>query len=182
MNRFLSMFTLVASLCVLSVTSYTGDKDKNSPASGFRAEYLAQLDEVQQKIVSLAEAIPADTYAWRPAEGVRSVGEVFVHLAGANYFFPSLFGAKIPEGFSQETEKTVGGKSEVLEMLNKSFSSIRDVVLKQSEADLERKVDMFGKEVTVRGVLMAAANHIHEHMGQSIAYARTNGVVPPWSR
>ena len=181
MTRVLSLFALLVGVSVLSATLWAADKHEQSPVSGFRAEYLAQLDDIRDKIVSLAEAVPAEKYAWRPAEGVRSAGEVYVHLSVANYFFPTLFGVKAPEGDLREMEKTMKGKPEVLDLLKKSFSSLHDVVMKETDADLDRKVEMFGKETTVRGVLMVLANHIHEHLGQSIAYARANKVVPPWS-
>jgi uncharacterized damage-inducible protein DinB len=181
MTRVLSMFVLLAGASFLPTAIWAADNHEQSAVSGFRAEYLAQLDDVRDKLVSLAEAVPAEKYAWRPAEGVRSAGEVYVHLSVANYFFPTMFGIKAPEGNLREMEKTVTGKSEVLDLMKKSFSSLHDVVVKETDADLDRKAELFGKETTVRGVLMALANHIHEHLGQSIAYARMNKIVPPWS-
>jgi uncharacterized damage-inducible protein DinB len=149
-------------------------------APGFRGEFLKQLDDLEKKCVSLAETVPEAKYSWRPADGVRSIGEVFVHIAGANYMFTRFIGAKMPAGLNPN-EKTVTKKADVVELLKKSFSHAREAVKNMPDADLEKEVKMFGNTVTERQALFVMANHAHEHLGQSIAYARTNGVVPPWS-
>jgi uncharacterized damage-inducible protein DinB len=181
MFRVLSLLAVFAALSVLPAALCAGDKEEHSPVSGFRAEYLAQLDDVRDKLISLAEAVPAEKYAWRPVEGVRSAGEVYVHLSVANYFFPTFFGVKSPEGNLREMEKQVTAKPEVIGLMKKSFSRLHEVVMEETDADLDREVELFGNKTTVRGVLMVLANHIHEHLGQSIAYARMNRIVPPWS-
>ena len=90
------------------------------PKSGFRAEFLHDLDDVQKKIVSLAEAMPAEKYKWRPGPGVRSVSEVYMHIAGGNYFLASFVGMKMPSYDTARLE-TIGEKPRVLEELKKSF-------------------------------------------------------------
>ena len=153
------------------------------PAAGFRAEYIAEVDSVGKKIVDLAEAIPADKYGWRPAEGVRSVSEVFMHIVGGNYFRPSFIGGKWPEGVTRDSEKTVKDKAKVVEMLKQSLGNAKEAGRMVSDADLDKKVKVFqGREMTERQLLMVLLNHLHEHLGQAIAYARSNGIVPPWSR
>ena len=153
------------------------------PATGFRAEYIAEVDSVGKKVVELAEAIPADKYGWRPAEGVRSISEVFMHIVGANYFLPSFLGAKLPEGLSRDSEKTIKDKPKVVELLKKSLENAKEAGTIVSDANLDRKVKVFGgREMTQRQVLMVILNHLHEHLGQAIAYARVNGTAPPWSR
>jgi uncharacterized damage-inducible protein DinB len=147
-------------------------------AQGFKAEFLANLDDVQEKLVSLAEAIPADKYGWRPTVGVRSVSEVFMHIAGSNYFLSTFVGAEPPK-LEGDLEKSVTGKSEVIAELRKSFDHLRGAV--NGTRDLEQAVKMFGKPTTHRGVLVTILSHLHEHLGQSVAYARINGIVPPWS-
>lgn len=148
---------------------------------GFRGEFLTQLAEVQEKVVSLADAFPQGKYIWRPIEGVRSVSEVLMHLAGANYLLPSLVGVKSPEGLSQDMEKTVTDKAKVVEVLKQSFGHIRKAITELKDADLEKPAMFFGQETTVRGVYFNAALHMHEHLGQAIAYARMNTIVPPWT-
>ena len=151
-----------------------------APKSGFRAEFLHDFDDVSKKIVELAEATPASKYAWRPAPGVRSFSEVYMHIAGGNYFLATFAGAKPPSYDTRNLEK-IGDKARVIEELRKSFDYLRMVAMQVSDADLDKPIKMFGYDTTHRGALMAALNHLHEHLGQSIAYARMNGVVPPWS-
>jgi uncharacterized damage-inducible protein DinB len=150
-----------------------------SPQPGFRAEFLANLDEVQDKIVSLAAATPADKFAWRPAPGVRSISEVYMHIAGGNYFLATFIGVKPPK-MNGDIEKTVTKKADVLAELKKSFEHLRNAAA--SANDLDKPVKMLSNQTTNRGVLMTILSHLHEHLGQSVAYARMNGVVPPWSR
>jgi uncharacterized damage-inducible protein DinB len=149
--------------------------------SGIRGLFLNQLADVEKKMNSLAAAMPAEKYSWRPAPGVRSNSEVYVHIAGANYLFPSMAGVKPPAGISRDMEKTVTEKAKVLDVLKQSFEHARQAVMSLSDADMERPVKMFGRDTTYGGLFFTMANHMHEHLGQSIAYARTNGVVPPWS-
>jgi uncharacterized damage-inducible protein DinB len=148
---------------------------------GFRGLFLKQLDDVQSKVVSLAEAVPQEKYSWRPAEGVRSISEVYGHIASANYFLPNFIGVKPPATFSPAIAKETD-KAKLVEALKSSFEHLRQVALNMPDADLEKPVKLFGQDTTYEGVLFLIANHMHEHLGQSIAYARTNGVTPPWSK
>jgi uncharacterized damage-inducible protein DinB len=150
------------------------------PKNGFRAEFLQDLDDVSKKIVELAGAMPASKYNWRPGPGVRSVSEVYMHIAGGNYLLATFAGAKPPSYDTRNLEK-ITDKARVIEELKKSFEYLRMVALQGSDADLDKPIKMFGNDTTHRGALMSALNHLHEHLGQSIAYARMNGVVPPWS-
>jgi uncharacterized damage-inducible protein DinB len=154
---------------------------QETPSSGFRAEYLKQLDEVSGKLLELAQAVPAEKYSWRPAEGVRSVSEVYVHIASGNYFLMKFIGIDPPSDFTRDMEKSITEKSQVIDAMKKSFSHVRQAILKTSDADLEKAVELFGQNTTSRDVFFSLAMHLHEHLGQSIAYARMNGVVPPWS-
>jgi uncharacterized damage-inducible protein DinB len=146
--------------------------------TGFQAEYFANLDEVQDKLLQLAEATPADKFSWRPAPGVRSVSEAYMHVAGGNYFLCTFLGVDPPKG-DLDLEKRFTRKAEVIAELRRSFDHLRAAA---SSAKLENGVKMFGKQTTQRGVLITTLNHLHEHLGQSIAYARMVNVVPPWSR
>ena len=153
-----------------------------APASGFRADFLTQFDDVSKKIVDLAEAVPADKYGWRPAPGVRSISEVYMHIVGGNSYIPSFIGVKPMEGIERGMEKSVTEKARVVELLKKSMAHARAAVLATPDADLDKKVKIFGGESSERGVIMIIGNHLHEHLGQSIAYARANGIAPPWSK
>ena len=152
--------------------------------TGFKADCLSDIEFVSKRLVDLAEKMPADKYGWRPGPGVRSVSEVYMHVAGANYMLPSLVGAKMPEGFDRGMETAVTDKAKVIDALKKSIENAKAAVTGVSDADLDKKVKvpfLGGRELSERRILMILETHLHEHLGQSIAYARTNGVTPPWS-
>ena len=154
-----------------------------APTSGFRADFLVQLDMVGKQIVDLAEAVPADKYGWRPAPGVRSISEVYMHIVGGNSYIPGFLGVKPMPGTDRGMEKSVTDKARVVELLKQSLAHARSAVLATPDADLDKKVKIFGgAEASERAVIMIIGNHLHEHLGQSIAYARANGIVPPWSK
>lgn len=172
---------LVLSLLLLgSAAPAFAAGEGEAPTSGFRAEFLFVLGDVEKKAVSLAEAVPQEKYLWQPMEGVRSVSQAYMHLAGANFFFPTLWGFKPPEGMSQNLA-AITDKEEVVETLKKSFDHVRQAVLSMSDEDLDKPINLFGREATVRAALLLTSGHMQEHLGQSIAYARSNQVVPPWS-
>jgi uncharacterized damage-inducible protein DinB len=152
------------------------------PAAGVRAEIIGQIEDAEKKLLALAEAVPAEKYGWRPGEGVRSVGQVFAHVAGGNYFLPTFWGVKPPAGVDPRGfEKDGGDKAKTIDNMKKSFEHARQAILSVPDADLDKVVKMFGNDSTTRGAFMVVATHAHEHLGQSIAYARMNGVTPPWS-
>jgi len=152
-------------------------------------EFVGQVVYVQKKIIDLANAVPEVDYTWRPAEGVRSVSEVYLHVAFANYICVTVSGGKVPEevGFemdfskadawaTQTTDKTV-----ILEKVNESFEILKERIGNLTEEDLNREVEVFGMKMSTRNFIISMIGHCHEHLGQSIAYARINGVTPPWS-
>jgi uncharacterized damage-inducible protein DinB len=121
-------------------------------------------------------------YSWRPAKGVRSASEVYMHVFGTNYFVGGPIGVKPPSGFNFHMEKTVTDKAKVMEALRGSFAQIRQAVMNLSDADLSKPTTSEGQQTTYEGLLFFLAAHTHEHLGQLIAYARSNGIVPPWSK
>jgi len=151
-------------------------------AAGVQDELAATLDSITEKVVSLAEAMPADKYGWRPAEGVRSVSEVFMHIASANYFLAGQLGqASPPDAPPGNAEKTITEKAQVVAALKKSVAHARQAIQGATAADLEKTVKLFGQQRSYRAVMIIIIEHASEHLGQSIAYARMNGVAPPWS-
>jgi uncharacterized damage-inducible protein DinB len=181
-TRFISILLAAWILCLTSLLAQDQPKASGAPpTSGLRADLLKQCNEVEKKFVDLAQAMPQEKYTWRPEEGVRSVSEVYMHVVGANFFIPRSAGVNPPEGLSRDMEKTVTEKAKVVEMLKKSFDHLRQAVLSKSDADLDSPAKLFGQETTVRDVFLTTVTHMHEHLGQSIAYARMNGVVPPWT-
>jgi uncharacterized damage-inducible protein DinB len=178
--------TLAAAAAAALLISAAGAQTAStSPAAPtFQSDWASDVDFVGKHIVDLASAVPAEKYSWRPAPGVRSVSEVYMHIVGANYMLPSLVGGKMPEGFSRDMEKTVTDKAKVVEWLKKSVENAKAVGGGVSNADLDKMVKvpfLGGREMTERRILMIVQTHLHEHLGQSIAYARSNGVTPPWS-
>lgn len=157
-------------------------KKEDMKATGVRESVLSQIDQAREKLVALAEAMPADKFGWRPGQGVRSVGEVFAHVSGGNYFLTTFWGAKVPAGVDPRSfEKEGGDKARTIDTLKKSFDYVKQQVQALPEADLDRKIKLFGQDATVRDAMLTLASHAHEHLGQSIAYARMNNVTPPWS-
>jgi uncharacterized damage-inducible protein DinB len=171
-------FILVAIFCSLAFLPAYGQE---APSSGIRAELLKQLDEVANKLTELAEAVPAEKYSWRPSEAVRSISEVYVHTAAGNYFLMKFIGIQAPADFTRDMEKTITDKAQVIAAIKKSTEHLRQAILKTNDADLEKSVELFGHKTTYRDVFVTSLMHFHEHLGQSIAYARMNGIVPPWS-
>ncbi|HXQ25431.1 MAG TPA: DinB family protein [Candidatus Acidoferrales bacterium] len=148
---------------------------------GFRQQAVNELKGVQREIVSLAQAMPQEKYTWRPAEGVRSVSEVYLHLAGANFGLTAVAGAPPSPGFKfQGFEKSTTDKAKIVELLNQSFEYAETSIGNMSDADLLKPLK-FQEFNSVGDVVFHIVSHAHEHLGQSIAYARMNGVVPPWT-
>ena len=181
---------LLPVVLVLATVTFAAAQDTSSPqvtttaapTSGARAEFLNELKTQEDKFVQLAKAIPADKYTWRPAEGVRSVSEVFLHVAAANYNLTKVIGYPPPPGFKvQGFDKSTTDKTKVISTLKDSFAHMRQAVLSMPDADVEKQVDWFGAKNTYRGILLFILRHNAEHLGQAIAYARMNGVVPPWT-
>jgi len=152
---------------------------------------MTDVAGVQKKLVSLVREMPQEKYEWRPGTDVRSVSEVFLHVAGENYGIPASVGVPADPAtglkatdFAAVTkfEKQKLSREEMVQALDKSFAYLVKAMNDTPDAKLDEKVTFFGYQMTRRAVWVATVNHMHEHLGQAIAYARSNGVVPPWSR
>jgi uncharacterized damage-inducible protein DinB len=134
--------------------------------------------------MQLAQAIPADKYAWKPQDGVRSVAEVCAHIISANYFFASKLGAKVPAGVNMETlEKDLKTKEAITTEFKRSYELILDAIKNTPDASLPNKVVFpFPGDFTNMSAILIVLGHSNEHLGQLIAYARMNKVAPPWSQ
>jgi uncharacterized damage-inducible protein DinB len=185
-GRLLAAATLVGvSLVPLGAASAQELLDRNA-AAHVRDQFLADLDTIHVKVVALAEAIPADKYAWRPAAGVRSVSEVLMHIAGEWYYFtpmsvagtpPTDFGT--PREALPKLEKVVG-KEQVLAELRKAWAHCAEQVAHADAAQLTGRYKPWG--MSLPAAAFAMSGDLHEHLGQLIAYARSVGVKPPWSK
>ena len=152
------------------------------PYEGLWQGYDGEWAHVSRQLVALAEAIPAEKYAWRPGEGVRSVSEVIMHVALTDYWLLSVTGPKLPAGLKENMEKTITAKAEVIDWLKRSLDAVKTAHTGIQPDDLARKVKVNGRNSTVDAMYLRIIVHANEHMGQLVAYARMNGIVPPWSK
>lgn len=150
--------------------------------TGVRGEILAQFNDAAEKLVQLAEAIPQDKFTWRPGAGVRSVSEVFLHVAGSNDFMLAAAGVPSSTQGENDLEHSTTDKAQVIAQLKASNARVQAALQAMPDANLDKATKLFGMDMTYRGVCLMVQSHVHEHLGQMIAYARTNGIVPPWSR
>lgn len=146
-----------------------------------KSEYLAAFDDAASKLKQLAAAMPADKYGWRPAPGVRSVGEVFMHVAWAEYFILKSGGTPSPADWPKDAETAVVEKDKVIAWMDRAIGDARRAVEEAGPEQMEKSIDFFGRPMSGRELYLGMLNHMNEHLGQAIAYARMNGVVPPWS-
>ncbi len=151
------------------------------PPAGPGQGWDGEFEHAARQLTQLADAFPADKMSWRPGPGVRSTSEVLMHIAIGNHLLLGQAGltssADLPK-LGKEPEKSLTAKADVIKFLRGSFDAVRTAV---KTADRAKPAKFFGTETTVDGVLLRLLVHNHEHMGQLVAYARANGVVPPWS-
>jgi hypothetical protein len=176
------MSSAICMLAVAPLAATTTLAQVAPKGTGFKAEYLAELSVAEDHLVRLAEAMPADKYTWRPADGVRSVSEVLLHIAGSNFNLPPTLGVAPKDGMrTAEYSTSITDKVKIVADLKRSFVFLREGIAKLKDTDAERKMPWFDGENTYRGILYFFTRHTGEHTGQLIAYARVNGITPPWS-
>jgi uncharacterized damage-inducible protein DinB len=151
------------------------------PADGLWQGYDGEWRHVSQQLIALAEATPEEKFSWRPAPGVRSTSEVYMHIVIANFWLLSVTGPKMPPELKEDAEKTVTSKADVVMWLKRSLEAVKQAHLAEAPPDMQRKVKVLGHDATVDGMYLRIIVHANEHMGQLVAYARMTGVVPPWS-
>src|SRR5713101_6646122 len=170
----------------VSAPARAQDVMNKDSAAAVKASFIADLDTLRGKFVGLAEAFPQDKYAWRPMEGVRSVSEVLMLAAMEGYsFIPNSFGAKAADLGSRDDAaklRTLSDRRQVLDHLNKGFAHAKKELETLDPATLTAKRKVMGKDLPVTDIVLVIGGDLHEHLGQLIAYARTNRIVPPWSR
>ena len=188
MNQFKSIAMTL--MCLCCVVALAAPVVADSHESGFMYDVVGNLEFTGGRIIELAEAIPADKYSWRPSDEVRTTSEVLMHMVGVNLLLPNALGADLPEGVEipedgpfallGKLEAEVTEKDDVVAKLKESFAYAQEAL--PSITDLDTSVQLFGPEPqSKRAYVMILMNHAHEHLGQSIAYARSMGVVPPWT-
>ena len=157
-------------------------EDHTAPSYDMKAQSLLDLERVQKKFVDLANAVPADKLTWRPSADSRSFAEVFLHVAGERYGILGLMGAEPPVGFDGKTfEKSTTDRARLVEELNKSWEFTQKAINGMTNADFAKLLPKLGPQANAGDVIYILVSDAHEHLGQSIAYARVNGIVPPWT-
>ena len=165
----------------LALISQRGAFAQNDPNEGLWRGYDGEWRHVSRQLMALAEATPAEKFAWRPAPGVRSTSEVYMHIVIANFGLLAKTGPKVPADLKEDAEKTVTSKDEVVKWLKRSLEAVGQAHLAETPQDLERKLKIYDRDTTVDGMYLRIIVHANEHMGQLVAYARMTGVTPPWS-
>lgn len=157
---------------------------------GFMAAMHRDINDVERKVIALANAMPESAYGWRPGEGVRSVGEVFQHVAADNYILPVYMGTAAPAGTAITADYATAvafesrkglTKAQIVADLQASFRHLHQAINTNTDANIGQNIDWFGNPSSRLTAMVGTVTHLHEHLGQLIAYARANGVKPPWS-
>jgi uncharacterized damage-inducible protein DinB len=144
---------------------------------GFDGEWR----HVSSQLIALAEATPEEKFSWRPAPGVRSTSEVYMHIVFANFGLLAFTGPKKPADLKEGMDKSITSKAEVISWLKRSLEAVKQSHLAVTPQDLQRKVHIYDRDTNVDGMYLRIIVHANEHMGQLVAYARMTGVIPPWS-
>jgi hypothetical protein len=184
MRRLIQLATVLVALVLLVVPSAAQTRE------GVMGEILRDIGMVEKKVLGLARAMPAAGFDWRPGTGVRSTGEVLMHIAADNYFMPAAMGIPAPEetGITKEYdtaaafEKKQLSRDAIIAEVEKSFAYLKSSMSAMPDDKLNDALQVFGMKTTNRGMWIMATTHLHEHLGQLIAYARSNKVTPPWSK
>lgn len=184
--RTRSRAALTAALFLVSLTPTAPAQQ----AGGLVADLLVDIGQVEEKLLGLAKLMPESTFGWRPAQGVRASADVFLHISAENYFLPAAMKVPAPEGtgIKGDDYKTVQAyegrqtsREQVIADLETSFAHLKTALQRTTDAQLREPVSVFGMTFTGQQFLILITTHLHEHLGQLIAYARANGIKPPWS-
>jgi uncharacterized damage-inducible protein DinB len=175
----------IGTLALLSIApnaAAQGNARFQATPAGFRQEFLGQFNSSMSKFIALAQAMPADKFAWSPGPGVMPVAKVYAHVAHYNYRYPSQnMSVALPGSVKLDTLEAVAAKEQVLALLRQSGEFVRAAVKEMPDDQLAAQTRLYGRDVQRWAVLFQLLAHMNEHLGQSIAYARMNGIVPPWS-
>lgn len=188
MKRFLLTSALCAMLAGAATFSRAANTpapdtpDQTAPSYDMKGQSLLDLEAVQKKFVALANAVPEDKFTWRPSADSRSFAEVLLHVAGERYGILSLMGAPKPEGFDGKAlEKSTTDKARIVEELNRSWNFTETTIKGMNNADFAKLLPKLGPQANEGDVIYILVADAHEHLGQAVAYARENGIVPPWT-
>ncbi len=183
----LRLASVLSTALVFSIPAFAQDAGSMPAPASFRADITGVLTHVEGQTVSLEQAMPQAKFAWRPGKGVRSVSEAYLHIAEGIYELLAQSGHEMPADVkalseSKKWESQTKDKNEIKTILTTAYAFARKSIAETSDADMDKTVSFFGRQLSQRAVLLVLLSHCSEHLGQSIAYARMNGVVPPWSK
>jgi uncharacterized damage-inducible protein DinB len=186
MKKALARVVLVSMVVSVAAIGALADApvpaDNTSPSYDMKAQALEDLQVVQKKMVDLANAVPTDKLTWRPSADSRSFAEVFLHVAGERYQILALMGAAVPSGFDGKAfEKSTTDRARIVDELNQTWDFAQKTINSMSNADFAKLLPKLGPTANAGDVVYILVADAHEHLGQSIAYARENGIVPPWT-
>jgi uncharacterized damage-inducible protein DinB len=181
--------SMICLACVLQTNAIAAraqatdsSKDTTAPSYDMKAQALLDLEGVNKKCVDLVEALPADKLTWRPSADTRSFAEVFLHVAGERYGILKMMGANPPDGFKgREFEKSTTDREKIVADLNQSWDFASKAMNGMTNADFAKPLPKLGPQANEGDVIYILVADAHEHLGQLIAYARQNGITPPWT-
>ena len=176
-----ALFLTAIFLFIYSCNSYDHENDMVS-ADSLRDQFQQNFNRAAM-ILDLAKAIPADQYSWRPQEDAMSFEEVFTHVAHYNYLYPATsLNISAPVDIEMESIESIRGKEAIITILDSSIKHVKRAVQEMPNSTFGAKTELYNRTVNGQAVLLQLITHKSEHFGQSIAYARMNGIVPPWNR
>jgi uncharacterized damage-inducible protein DinB len=182
MNKVFSAVFCLLLIFSIGASAQNTPTDTTAPSYDMKAQSLLDLQTMQKKFVDLANAIPADKMTWRPAPDARSFAEVFLHISAERYGILALGGATPPSGFDGKTyEKSTTDRAAIVEQLNKTSDFAQKTINDMTNADFAKPIPKLGPQANAGDVVYILVVDAHEHLGQLVAYARENGIVPPWT-
>jgi len=183
-TRTLVSVAFAFALCLAAAPAFAQETDvvRQGPIVGVKDEILVWIREGEGKLLELARAVPEAKYGWSPDKGVRTFGQVFLHVAAANFGVPGFAGTPPPAGFKFEGyEQSLTKKEDILRALKDSFAHMEGAFTSMTPEQMDTPAEFFGLKTTRRGAYVLLLTHVHEHLGQAIAYARSNKITPPWT-
>jgi uncharacterized damage-inducible protein DinB len=165
-------------MCALAIALMATLAPAQAQPAGIQAAYAKDLGTLSDKFTGLARVM-SGKYDWKPGQGVRSVADVFNLIVKENGLLAGVLSGT-PNTAAPPTPITDPQKLQ--QALKASYANLQKAIAGLSDIDLQTPVKLFGHDLTKQGAVMLLLGDQHEHLGQSIAYARSNGVVPPWSK
>jgi uncharacterized damage-inducible protein DinB len=182
MKKMLCLLMLAGLGVVTTNLRAADDADHTAPSYDMKAQSLVDLEQVQKKFVALANAVPADKLTWRPTADSRSFAEVFLHVAGERYGILGMMGATAPADYNDKTfEKSTTDRAKIVAELNRSWDFAKTAINGMTNADFAKLLPKLGPQANAGDVVYILVGDAHEHLGQAVAYARENGIAPPWT-